>query len=531
MKFSFNLAEKPWIPVIRLNGTADELSLRDLLVQAHELREIFDPSPAVTLSLYRLAIALLHRIFRADTEDEWVALWKSRQFPPEPVDGYLKGWRHRFDLFDEEKPFWQVGKFTLRKKSPVSELSIESVSGNNPVLFDHSTDEIAIAWRPAEAARKLIALQMVSPSFGISGVPEIAGQKVVQGSLHRHDTPLVRGAAVLMNGRYLKQMLILNLLTNGFRGQILTTLGKPLWELDSSPLPGTVLNTSEYLRYLTMLPRWIRLLPEGEQPMVKCIYLAQGEIIPDGLKDQFKRYHFNEKDAKKPWKPVAFRPEKALWRDSAAWLETTQGTSNRNHPPEVIRQIQYLIRHADLDLQDSLNLSIIGILVDDNNQAKIRLWRNERLVAPLAYLTHDGLTAQLTVCLNWAEEAAKGLSATTKAMSHQILAFQSDRKADPKKVKALVSHLAPSRRYWPRLEEPFHRLLNGIPVDADPAMREWMSEIVSAMRTSFEETVRMLPQRARELEAIVKARDILKGKIRKMKKDIPLFNEEKTDDV
>ena len=39
---SFDLTTQPWIPCLRLDGTAVELSLLDALVHAHELREVRD---------------------------------------------------------------------------------------------------------------------------------------------------------------------------------------------------------------------------------------------------------------------------------------------------------------------------------------------------------------------------------------------------------------------------------------------------------------------------------------------------------
>ena len=525
MNFSFNLANEPWIPVIRLDSVAEEVSLRDLLVRAHELREIFDPSPPVTLSLYRLAITVLHRVFNVDTDEEWIELWNQEAFPAGPIDEYFNRWKHRFDLFDEEYPFWQAGKFVLNNRSPVTQLLTEGVSGNNPILFDHSFDEAPFALSPAEAARKLLATQMLALGMGISGIPEIDGIKVTDNKLNRLDTPLVRGSTVILQGRNLHQTLTLNLLMRNFRGGV-PNLGLPLWEMNTIPIPGRVLQPKEYLRYLTVLARWIRLLPEHSpkgEVVVKWLYLAQGESVPKDFKDPFKRYLAGDKEG---WSAMSVNSERALWRDSAFWFEVKGGEGTKNHPPETLRQVQSLLIDEILQTSDTLLLRVIGLGTKPGKAASLQFWRSETLLLPLIYLQDESLVLRLSEALNWAETVDYELRQSVRALFHHLLAPSPERKADPDQVSASVNHLAPARRYWPLLEGPFYRLLNDLPEKGDEAIRIWLEEVFEAMRTSFKETVNMLPQRARELEAAVIAEGILNGKISKIKSELPLFQEE-----
>ena len=58
----FNLVDQPWIPCLqRDSGKPQELSLRDTLTRAHEIRELPDDSPLVTVSLHRLLLAILQQ--------------------------------------------------------------------------------------------------------------------------------------------------------------------------------------------------------------------------------------------------------------------------------------------------------------------------------------------------------------------------------------------------------------------------------------------------------------------------------------
>ena len=61
MPVSFNLVDEPWLPVMWSDGTAGEVGLRDALVRAHEIREMVDGSPLVTVSLHRLLLVHLGR--------------------------------------------------------------------------------------------------------------------------------------------------------------------------------------------------------------------------------------------------------------------------------------------------------------------------------------------------------------------------------------------------------------------------------------------------------------------------------------
>src|SRR5690554_2687234 len=105
---SFDLVSEKWIPCVRLDGSTDELGLFNTIAQAHELREVVDASPLVTASLHRLLLAILHHNFGPRKYDDWRELWEAKQFDAQVLAAYFDEWRHRFDLFDEERPFYQT---------------------------------------------------------------------------------------------------------------------------------------------------------------------------------------------------------------------------------------------------------------------------------------------------------------------------------------------------------------------------------------------------------------------------------------
>ena len=110
-----------------------------MLSDAHRLQEIADASPLVTVALYRLLLAILHRVFGPPTLDDWERLWESGAFDRDRVAEYLNAWRHRFDLFDEQRPFYQSPSLPDKMLKSVSKLALEYASGNNPALFDNTS--------------------------------------------------------------------------------------------------------------------------------------------------------------------------------------------------------------------------------------------------------------------------------------------------------------------------------------------------------------------------------------------------------
>ena len=63
MTFSFNLIEHPWIPVVYLDGTADEVGLRKLLQEAQHLRASACETPLMNAAVMPVILAILHRVF------------------------------------------------------------------------------------------------------------------------------------------------------------------------------------------------------------------------------------------------------------------------------------------------------------------------------------------------------------------------------------------------------------------------------------------------------------------------------------
>lgn len=84
-------------------------------------------------------------------------------FPQDPIRDYLNRFRDRFFLFHPEAPFLQVADLPEENPLPWSKLLPELASGNNPTLFDHTTEENLPKATYAQAARALLVHQAFAP--------------------------------------------------------------------------------------------------------------------------------------------------------------------------------------------------------------------------------------------------------------------------------------------------------------------------------------------------------------------------------
>ena len=115
MKPTFNLLDRGWIPVVCEDGTRKLLGIRQTLAQAHELREISDPSPLDEYSLYRFLGLFLMDALRPEETEDIEDLLEAGRFDMKRIEAYIAQCQSEgvsFDLFDEKRPFLQSWKRT-----------------------------------------------------------------------------------------------------------------------------------------------------------------------------------------------------------------------------------------------------------------------------------------------------------------------------------------------------------------------------------------------------------------------------------
>lgn len=503
MSLAFNLIDQPWLPSIDRKGEIQELGLLQTLLAADELREIRGDTPLETASLYRLLLVILHRIFGPQDYGTWGVLWKAGRFPPEPLETYSDRWRHRFDLFHPQRPFYQAPDARVKPKSIIN-LIPHLASGNNPTLFDHHSEATGAALTAAQAARCVVTAQ----SFGLAGLSGLP-QKFT-------DAPCTRGVIFLVEGNNLFETLMLNLVRYPDDNVVATLPQRdhPSWEMDD-PFNPERSKPFGYLDYLTWQNRRMLLFPEQHPDgvWVRTMTVAPALRLDSEARDPMKHY---TRDEQRGFRVLRFQEDRDLWRNSAALFRLQ--TTGEAYPPSSFR---WLAELANADFLDDRSVRLRYIALGmANDKAKVYFYRHERMPLPLPYLQNPKFVEQLSIALEVAEATGRQLWGALKSMAAFHLAPESDLAEAHQPASAdcsnLTQHWGVERRFWGELELPFHNLLQDLPYKGESATEEWRRTVRNCARSAFQQAVDLLGSGVRGLKAGVKARGQLEAGLAKV---------------
>jgi len=509
----FSLWSEPWIPVQRLDGKADRVSLLEVLTQAHDLRDVLDPSPLVTVALHRLMLALIYRTHRLDGMSDWQRLWKAGRFDEAALTAYGRQHADRFDLIHPTRPFYQVPYMRDEKVHPVAALLLEASSGNNPALFDHGRVEGSTVLPFDRAACYLVAHQAFAIGGGVSK------------PFNRMDAPLTKGIVVEPVGESLFETLMLNAIPmERWRGLIPSTeADRPFWEEDAPPEPvreGTV--PLGPLDYLTWQSRRIHLVVDQERQVVTGVQIAQRYCLPkEGTRfDPGKAY---VKDDKKQsgWQPLRLQKDRAAWRLTHVLLQPTE---DRQAQPEVVAwlaALRYRERIGGVRLPKTVSLTVSGLTTDPKLAAKIDLWRREEIGLPLAVVEDPSLVAAVNRLMTVASRVEKHLRRTSEALiwalterGHQAEAIRyvwtgsTGSVRMPPTVAPVARGLGLTLRYWAAMEGPFREALWRLPEDGPEAVeRAWLEALRRNVRAAMDAVLESLRAGGAPWEPLVLVED------------------------
>ncbi len=535
----FNLIDKPWIPCLMIEtGKIELLGLSYTLTRAREIKEIADNSPLIVVSLHKLLLAILHRNFQTKSYDDWKNLWRKGFWDAEKLREYFDsdGCKDRFNLFDDERPFYQYptvkssAKGDEAKKNPLATLMQEKASGHNATLFDHNFEANQQTYPPEIAARYLIARQ----SFSFSGT----GCTYPFGFFN---SALINGFSVLAVGNNLFETLALNLVRYPHRntfpyrtdddGDI---LDKPFWERDEliqateKDSKGT--NLLGYLDYLTWQSRRIKLIRDDSSENAKSCQLQQNFKLKESelFFDPFKVYgESKDRKAKKAYYTLDLKEDKSLWRDSHTIFQQAKTDDKEwrnlfNH----LGEIEKFITNGEIEGEKKYSISIFGII---NNKASVLQWSHERLPLPLAYLKDTELLNKLEKSINCAEKFGGILRDSIKKLRKNLdeqawkSSIRSVKPQDKDKQESKLINLLPAMPiYWSGLEVRFKKLLSDLPEKQEEAMQKWYRIVDKTAKDAFNQSVNSLGNSANELKAIAKADEEFDDRRKNLKKEYGL---------
>ena len=493
MTFSFNLIDQPWIPCLTMTGEYIECSLYELITEAHNLREIHCETSLMSAAMLPMVLALLHRVYGPKSRDQWLDLWQAGKFPPDKLETYFEQWYLRFDLFDNNYPFFQAYDERVQPKSLIH--LIHSI-GNTGTLFTHASDEVGTVLSPATTAQYLLAAQAFRTA-GLSGLKE----KFTDG-------PLTRGVLFFAIADTLYQTLMLNLMPYP-RASVMphTSNDRPFWERDDPFDRRTI--PDGYLDYLTWPNIRIKFIPEQVENavMVSEVTIAPGLTLSQDVQAPHKRY-MKKKDSDDS-SFLYFNENKALWRDYHSLLALD---SEDVQPPAFIEWLAELALDGVLD-DMPLQVTATGMLA---NQAKPIFYRNDRLPLPVNLLRDSHSMRLVTEAINTAEDVELRLKFAVQDLAHSVLTRGTDREPDKKDIKSLIDQWDVTSFYWQDIEPIFWQFVEQVVVDSYEALSSWHDVLREQSSKAFSQAAKMAGAEPWVLKGQVQAERKLHGALRKI---------------
>lgn len=492
-----SLLDEPWLPVRMLSGEVRELGLLALFEQASQIVALAETAPPSLMAQYRLLLAITHRALSAQTP-EWgqrdLRNWFTQGLPTEAMTTYLEKWRDRFWLFHPEHPFVQVADLataaeTGEKFKPWTQIDLASVSGNAPVVFNHSVDTAPGAISPLHAIRTLLGFLQCTPG----GLVKVFRDADKAG-------PLANTAAALPLGESLAQTLILSLHPASPDHEDLPSWERPaltVANLKSSPLLATGPNDR-----FTRQTRAV-LFQREEDGAIRWLRFAAGQGLEEDPHAPDPMANFREGSTG----PVrlTFSEGRALWRDLPALLP--DGGDKKSAPAAILDSATRLNKSLG---KKHLRLLVAGLASD---QAKLLRWRVEHLALPLALLEQPEITRTARDML----EMAETLFASLKGAAVQLIADtlpDSQQKDTRSRARALFDAGPAAPLFFARAERALMTTLAQLEQDPDVAERQWQQVLKEAALAAWETLLASQGGGARLWRANAKAQPRLWSAIR-----------------
>jgi CRISPR system Cascade subunit CasA len=256
-----NLVTDKWIPVVRLDGRPDKVSLNEVFAQGDQIADL-SVRPHERIALMRLLICIAQAALDGPNDDDGCR--NAGQAILGAARAYLQNWQKAFEMFAEPHGFLQMPVFRDAGDSdnPVSKLDIDLATGSNEVLFDNAGSDTR-----GFSVDRLPLMLLAFQCFSVAGLIGQAkwGGAATQGRSAKPSPCIVRCMlhsflrTESLLGSVLINLLPKNLVESWYGAG---TWGKPVWEyMPQSLHDADAINnaTTTYLGRLVPLSRAIRL--------------------------------------------------------------------------------------------------------------------------------------------------------------------------------------------------------------------------------------------------------------------------------
>jgi len=497
---SFDLLEKPWIPVTDHGGRVQELSIRAVLGRAAEFAALGGELPTQEFAILRLLLAILHRsIAHRVTEPRrtWQELWN--EWPTEDIERYLDSHRDRFDLLHPQTPFFQVPGLRSGKDAVSSLDKVIADVPNGAKYFTTRAGESIERIGFAEAARWLVHVHAFDPSgikTGADGDPRVKGGRgypigvAWSGCL----------GGVYLEGGDLRRTLLLNLVLADLNGAPFAHDDAPPWEREplgprvrervrpGGTKPVADPNPCGPVDLYTWQSRRVRLVASGGA--VTGVVLCNGDPLEPfnkHLLEPMTAWRYSEIQSKKAGEsrhyPLLHDPDKSLWRGLRSLLGDVASTtplSGRAIAPGVVEWAVKLIAHQALPADEPVRLHAVGMQYI-NNQSVVGEIVDDAIGFPAAVMSPD---PQLRTC---AVNAVQVAEAAVDALGSLAADLAAAAGGETEGVRARVREEG-----FFALEAPYRRWLrelDPLDFDFDAEATEWERTVHRIVRRLGEELV------------------------------------------
>lgn len=391
---SFDLTSRPWIGVLRCDGSEDELSLSQVFAQCGELRRVVGGLATQEFALVRLLLAVAHDALDGPADiEEWADLWGDPDCFA-PVQAYLEEHRQRFDLLHPRTPFFQsAGLRTARDEVFSLNRIVADVPAGEPFFTTRMPDVRRLSF--AEAARWVVHVHAYDTSgikTGMAGDGRVKGGKVY---------PLGTGWAgglggVFAEGATLRETLLLNLVAADTDALDFVSDDRPAWRREPCG-PGSGGRSATGVRDLyTWQSRRVRLHYDTDG--------VHGVVL--GYGDPLVSRNMHRLEPMTPWRrspaqekklgqarvylPLEHDPARSAWRGIAALvadrLEETGGSEGASRlRPRILDWVARLVTERHLPLHSLVRARVVGVSYG-TQQSVIDEVVDDRLVMPVVLL-------------------------------------------------------------------------------------------------------------------------------------------------
>jgi CRISPR system Cascade subunit CasA len=461
---SFNLTSEPWIAVERLDGSVTEMSTRDALATAHDLRGVADSSPLVVAAVTRHLLAVLHRAYDGPRSiSEWTAIAAAGGFDPAKVAAYLDSVRDRMDLFHPIHPFAQTRGLLARfgdYVTPIDELEVFRARwGGARELFRHRPDDPPLLMSPARATRALLAHH----AFTTGGLIKKPGEPTAATA-----APLVRSGVVVVRGDTLFLTLVANLLKYNSDEPIPTGGASDLCSWEQDPPPTELLRPDEprriplgYLDMLTWLSRRVELVHKNGVVTGFINAVGQG-LSAESPRDPMVAYRRHDKFG---WSPIGIDVARAFWRSADALFETARSDTATFERP---RTIDLVSTPEAIDVVGDVmyDVELLGISAEKSRVDTVRV---ERVQARGKCFSDPDAGAATKDALTFSKNTVAALRSSTTTYARVALS-PGDRSPDSAAVRALADSLGVEPAAWSAIGEAFESFLRDLSSSPEPAL-------------------------------------------------------------